>query len=81
MKILFVFVVCLLTSGCTTVLHAYADAQDQKDSCQTQEFSPRTGARLKPAGYSIKDFPDWCGASSAGKRITNTAGQTLGYIK
>jgi hypothetical protein len=82
MKTLALIILCLAATGCSTAqLHAYADAQDRKDSCQTQEFSPRTGERLKPQGYGVRDFPDWCGASRGKTRITNTQGQTVGYIR
>lgn len=72
---------CLLLTGCATPPAFLANYYDSRDPCQSQEFSKFDGSRLKPAGYSIKDWPDWCGASAGRKRITNTQGQTLGYIK
>jgi len=72
---------CLALTGCATPPAFLANHYDSRDPCQSQEFSKLDGSRLKPAGYSPKDFPAWCGASSGGKRITNTHGQTLGYIR
>jgi len=72
---------CVLLTGCATPPVFLANYYDSRDPCQTQEFSRLDGSRLKPAGYSIKDFPDWCGARGGQKRITNTHNQTLGYIK
>ena len=71
----------LLLTGCATPPPFLANYYDSRDPCQSQEFSKFDGTRLKPAGYSTKDFPDWCGASSGRKRITNAHGQTLGYIR
>lgn len=71
----------LLLSGCATPPAFLANYYDSRDPCQSQEFSQFDGTRLKPAGYSVKDFPDWCGASRGRTRITNTHNQTVGYIR
>lgn len=72
---------CLLLTGCATPPAFLANHYDSRDPCQTQEFSKFDGSRLKPEGYSVKDFPSWCGAARGQTRITNTAGQTIGYIR
>jgi hypothetical protein len=72
-------VICL--SGCATPPAFLANYYDARDPCQTQEFSRLNSARLKPAGYNHSNFPAWCGAAQGRTRITNTHGQTLGYIR
>jgi hypothetical protein len=74
-------VLCLALAGCATPPAFLANHYDSRDPCQSQEFSKLDGTRLKPAGYSSKDFPVWCGASRGRTRITNTHGQTIGYIR
>ena len=72
---------CLALTGCATPPAFLANYYDSRDPCQSQEFSKFDGTRLKPPGYGQQHMPAWCGASSAHKRITNTHGQTLGYIR
>ena len=72
---------CLLLTGCATPPSFLANYYDSRNPCQSQEFSKLDGSRLKPAGYSQQNFPTWCGAAQGRTRITNTHGQTLGYIK
>lgn len=74
-------VAAVLLSGCATPPAWLANHYDRKDPCQTQEFSTLNGARLKPQGYNHSNWPAWCGAHQGRTRITNTHGQTLGYIK
>ena len=71
----------IMLSGCATPPPFLANHYDRKDPCQTQEFSKHDGSRLKPEGYAVKDFPAWCGAHRGRTRITNTHGQTVGYIR
>lgn len=56
----------------STVFEAMANHYDARDPCQSKEFG-KDGTRLKPAGYSSKDYPEFCGASR-GKTITVTKG-------
>ena len=58
-----------------------ADSHDSQDPCNITEFSRLTGARLKPAGYTYKDIPWYCGRGSRSTRITDPNGKTVGYIK
>ena len=55
-----------------------ANHYDSQDPCQAREFG-NDGSRLKPAGYSSKDFPSYCGASR-GKTIRITKGIGNSYI-
>ena len=71
----------IMLSGCATPPAFLANYYDARDPCQTQEFSRLNGARLKPQGYNHSQRPAWCGASAGRTRITNTHGQTLGYIR
>ena len=71
----------IMLSGCATPPAFLANYYDARDPCQTQEFSKHDNTRLKPAGYTINDFPAWCGAHHGRTRITNTHGQTIGYIR
>jgi hypothetical protein len=71
----------IMLSGCATPPAFLANYYDARDPCQTQEFSTLNGARLKPAGYNHSQRPAWCGASRDRTRITNTHGQTIGYIR
>lgn len=71
----------LLLTGCATPPAFLANYYDSRDPCQSQEFSKFDGSRLKPAGYSQQQFPAWCGAARGRTRITNTHGQTIGYIR
>jgi len=57
---------------------AVANHYDSQDPCQAREFG-NDGSRLKPAGYSSKDFPSYCGASR-GKTIRITKGIGNSYI-
>ena len=69
--------ITVMLSGCTTVRDiawAYADHVDGSDPCQSQEFSPRTGARLHPAGYTSQHWPDFCGSSRTRHTVRNTPG-------
>jgi len=74
-------VLCLALTGCATPPSFLANYYDSRDPCQSQEFSKFDGSRLKPPGYTSKDFPTWCGAAQGRTRITNTHGQTTGYIR
>ena len=78
-------IVCMcVISGCSTVRDvawAYADSVDRADPCQSQEFSPRTGARLHSAGYSYQHMPDFCGSARPRHTITTAQDRTVGYIK
>jgi hypothetical protein len=77
-------VIAIMLTGCSAVRDiawAYADHVDSADPCQTQEFSPRTGARLHSAGYTWKDMPDFCGSARSRQTIVNAQGRAVGYIK
>jgi hypothetical protein len=69
------------TTGCVSMLHAYADHVDSRDPCQLQTTSPRTGARLKPEGWSTANMPEWCGAAAPRQVITNPQGRVIGYVR
>jgi hypothetical protein len=60
-----------------------ADHYDSTDPCQTREFSTLTGERLKPAGYTVKDIPKWCGAGKRTQRaqILDRNGRRIGEIR
>jgi hypothetical protein len=56
-----------------------ADYYDRRDECQSREFSSLTGERLKPAGYTYRDFPSYCGAGGRSISVTGPTGQTQRY--
>ena len=88
----------LLLSGCASgcreacvfgfgpgnpIFNKVADHYDSTDPCQTREFSTLTGERLKPAGYTVKDIPCWCGANNRTQRaqILDRNGRRIGEIR
>ena len=64
-----------------SAFNAVADHYDSRDPCQTREFSALTGDRLKPAGYSAADRPDWCGAGRARRTIRDAYGRVIGSFQ
>lgn len=101
MRVLAIVAVALSLTGCATgcqhscilgfgpgnpMFNRVADHYDRTDPCQTREFSSLTGERLKPAGYTYKDIPSWCGARAGGSRaqtiyIEDTRGRTIARIR
>ena len=76
MKLIIVALAVLIT-GCANKLAFVGDHFDRGDMCQTVQFSPSTGARLKPEGYKP---PPECNSPAATVYIVRS-GNTSQFVQ